>query len=261
MDDINQSSDATQDTSIPASEPASSEPAQTESTGQEAQATATQDDNVPFHEHPRFKELITQKNEYQQRLSQFESQMQKMQAEYAQQIQQMQAQLKPKQETNPYAPLLERLKGIDPEFGGAQEKLLGEIQRVQQLEQRLAQFESQRSTETAENSLNKLYNDFKVPEDRRDLYRAQIENLAYKNPNMSLKDLDNVFKQVHESQTKFFDGLERKIRGSYVQEKKKDATPASTTGGSTPGQPSKKITMEEAIKIAAQDLRRARQKI
>jgi uncharacterized protein YdcH (DUF465 family) len=192
--------------------PEASEPAQQESTpeqSQEGASGAASKQDVPFHEHPRFKELIETKNQY------------------AKQIEQLQRQInelgKPKA-TVQEDPLLARLKTIDPEFGSRFEKLTAMEQKLAEIEARNQQLESDRIRETAVKTIDGLHEQNKVPSELRDMYNSQIELMAMRNPDLGLKDLPEVYKQVHDKVSKYMDSLKRQERESYVQDKRKDAS-------------------------------------
>ncbi len=55
---------------------------------------------------------------------------------------------------------------------------------------------------------------------------------------------------------------DRKQRESYVSDKKKDVTPASTSGGvPAGGAKAKPMTFDDQVKMVADEMRRAKQKI
>lgn len=256
-DDVSVESDVSVDTSTPASnEPASSAPATGEQTAQPSETSQEK----PFHEHPRFQELVQQKNEAQQRISQYEKQLQEMQSQYEQRFQQMQAQLQPKPQQFDPQKFLQRAKQIDPEFA---QTLEWQAEQARQLQQRIDAMNQERLRETATSKLQGLFEQNKVDAKMRPLYEAAIKASAYENPKFGINDLDKLFATTHETYSKLFDEMKRAERASYVDQKKKDATPATQTGGAAPqpGGAKKKITFEEAVQLAAADLRRAKQKI
>lgn len=180
------------------------------------------DTQTPFHEHPRFKELVEQKN-------QFAEQSRKMEAQLAEMQRQLQAS-KPAP-AKPADPMLERLKGIDPEFAAYMEKLSGTQAELQGLREWKQQLESDRIRTEAISTVNKLHSENKVPKELQDVYNTMIESRIVKMPNARIDDIPKVFKEVHEMYSKIIDGVKRSERESYLTGKKQDAAiPAPTKG-------------------------------
>lgn len=198
----------------PSPEASESAPQQ-EAEGQQAQAKETND--VPFHEHPRFKELVSQKNQYADEIKQLQRQI---------------AELGKPKESPKEDPLLARLKGIDPEFGARIEQLSATQQELQELRAWKQQMETERVREQAVRSIGEMHESNKVPSELRPMYEAMIEQKARANPNLGLKDLPSVYKEIHDSFSKYLEGTKRQVTESYVKGKKQDASlPASTSKG------------------------------
>jgi len=207
----------------------------TESSGQDTQESASnpaQADNqttaetqLPFHEHPRFKELIEQKNQFAQQSQEASRQIRAMQ----QQIQQMQqhSQTAKQREDALHA----RLKGIDPEFGERFAKIDGSLTQLEELRQWKQQMETQQVRERGVNYVNSQHEANKVPSEWRDIYNAQIEAAIRSNPNAQLEDLPNIYKGVHAAMSKLMDSQKRAVTESYVTDKKKDASLPTTPKG------------------------------
>lgn len=206
-----------------ASPEVSSEPQETVETApepsQEApeQTASPEPQETPFHEHPRFKELVDQKNQFANRVQQYEQQMAQMHREMQEFKQARQQQSNPQKDE-----LVERLKGIDPEFGSRFEELNSLRDQVSQFQQWQQQLQAQQVRENAYNQLNGLHEQFKVPESQRTYINSQIEQIAATNPNLSVNDLPRVYQQVHENFNKFVEDLRRSERESYVTSKKED---------------------------------------
>ena len=182
---------------------------------------------APFHEHPRFKELINQRNEFSQRLQEYEKRFQELNNRIDQ----------PKAQT-PEAKLLERLKGIDPEFGSWAEQ---QHQMKVQLEQKLAAMEQWKASQEAnstksqiDSSLQKLHSEHKVPESIRSFYEARLEQIAKANPNLTINDLPNVYKEIHDGFSKYMESAKRDALSSYTQSKTKDAAIPAPAKGTSP---------------------------
>lgn len=260
MEDVSNDVNNSADTSV-GTETSSSTQSQSEGVEQNVQAQQSQGDSRPFHEHPRFQELIQQKNEQAQRLAQYEETIKGLQSRFDQ--------MQPKQQQGPaYQQLMDRLKGIDPEFAQFQSKIAESMEYVPQLQSELHALKIEKARNEAESRLDALYKEHKITDDRKDFYRAAIENMAYNNPKSSLNDISSYFKSTHEKLSKWFDVNDRKQRESYVTDKRKDQTPASATGGATvsPGQSTgadkpKRLTDPSVVKMVADELRRAKQKI
>lgn len=254
MDNLEQ---GTQESGVSQSTEGSSEPSSFSSPAETQSEQATQEakpaEATPFHEHPRFKELIEQKNQQAEQLKAYQDQIRQFQ-------QQMQA-LTPKQKT-PEEALLERLKGIDPEFGGWAEN-------IDQTRRELAEFKSwkqnmelEQGRQQAQSALDSLYTEHKVSDEMKKLYRSEIESIAYNNPDLKPSDLPKVFKQVHENLNKWAENYERSIRSKYVTEVKKETAPATHTGGAPAGIPASKVNSIEDVKQQiVNEIRRSKQKI
>jgi hypothetical protein len=181
---------------------------------------------TPFHEHPRFKELVEQKNRYAEESKSYAQRLQEMERRL-QELSQPKVQ---KQED----PLLARLKGIDPEFGERFAKLTSQEQELQELKSWKAQFEADQLRTRAVSELSKLHEENKVSPEMRKIYDAQIQAAATANPRLGLQDLPNLYKQVHETFSKMIDDAKRAERESYVASKKADAkAPTSQPKGTT----------------------------
>lgn len=243
-----------------------------EASSHEGNETSNTEKNLPFNDpnnpvHPRFQELIEQNRGYKTQLSEFEQRLQKMQSdtqaerqEYQQALQQFRQQQQP--QVKPFGPLLERLRGIDPEFAEAQQRLIDASEELPSVRQELQSLRIERDRAKVDQSINSLYEQFKVPEDRREDYQMYLKAAAYENPKLGIKDIPNLFKQAHEVYSKKYDSIERKIRSSYVADKKKDATPASQSGGTPTGGPAQKpMSRIDAVKELAQAMRQSRNKI
>lgn len=213
----------------------SSEPAAEVSTSAEQEQsqqsdTPTQEKQAPFNNHPRFKELIDQKNEYA-------NQVKQMQAQYAEMERRFKALESHRQPAQPKAedPLIARLKGIDPEFGSEFGNLKETLQQFQTWQK--AQ-DNERVRSQAYGTIDRLHEENKVAPEWRDIYKEQIEAAVLRNPKLELEDLPNLYKDVHAKFSKQIDDIRRAERESYVAAKKTDAKmPNSISKGKavTPG--------------------------
>lgn len=250
-------SDVSQSTEqVPSSDSSASSAPTQEST--EQQGSSSQEQSTPFHQHPRFQELIQQRRELSDRVSSYEQRMADMQRK----LEQMQQASAPKPAEDP---LLSRLKSIDPEFGERFAKLTSLESQVEQFKawQQEQVMESYRNQ--ASSTLDGLYKEFKVPDHLKTRYDREIKAIAYENPNLGIKDLPQVFKSVHEEFTKWQDEFRRKEREAYVSEKNTTKTPTSVTGGSAPSQSKgsgdKPMSREDLISNIVKEMKAAKQKI
>jgi hypothetical protein len=250
------------DVSPASSEPAAPAPEQNQDAAQAAPQTNNEDSqHVPFDKHPRFKELIEQKN-------QFAQQAREMQAAYRQMQQKLESLEKRGAPQGEKDALLERLKQIDPEFGGRFEQMNSALEELKALKEWKEQFETSQTQTQAHTQLKSLYEQHKVPEEVRDMYKAAIADLAQRieaerQAPLGLRDLPQVFQQVHERFSKYVDGIKRSERESYVQTKKADvATPtpkrgatASPESGTAPKSRAEahQSKVNEILKLARQD--------
>lgn len=185
-----------------------------ESQPQQQTQASPESQYVPYS---RFKELVEERNTSTQQLRAYEQQLQSMQHK----MQQWESSQKASQQVE--NPLLSRLKGIDPEFGGAFEKVFTQAQMVEQLQQRLADYESQSVRQRGVDMVNSLHNENKVPKDIQDFYNAQIEMQIRNSPNARLEDIPNIYKMVHSSFSKYVDSIKRSDKEAYVNDKKADS--------------------------------------
>ena len=237
MEDEVESSESTGDTSV--SESSDSQSESSDAPEQKVQAD-TKEAPTPFHEHPRFKELIEQNRAFKEESSNRAQALEAMQRE----LQALREQSAPKKET-PKDQFLEDLRQINPEYAKSFQSVMDRAAKAEAVEQRLQQYENQQFAERAVNHFNKLLETNKIsdPMDRK-LYeravRAEIYEKEAAGAKLGLKDLDKIFGEFHSEYSKAMEDRSRKQTASYVQEKAKDKAPKSTTGApAAPG--SKKI--------------------
>ena len=158
--------------------------------------------------------------------------------EYEKRFQELNTRIEKPKATTPEEALLTRLKGIDPEFGSWAEQ---QHQMKVQLEQKLAAMEQWRSAQEAQStksqidsSLQKLHSEHKVPEGVRGLYEARLEQLARSNPNLTINDLPNVYREIHEGFSKYMESAKREALSSYTQAKTKDSAVPAPSKGTSP---------------------------
>lgn len=195
---------------------------------QEAKPEANKQPDAPFHEHPRFRELVEQKNQYAEMVKRLETQQKAMEARFKS----MEETSKPKVED----PLLKRLKDIDPEFGERFEKLSSQERELQELRDWRNQMQEQQFVSSALSEIRGLHSKNNVSPELQAKYEKELD-FAYRSGQIrSLDDVKATYKAVHEDYSKLLDSVKRSERESYVATKKKDgAIPASQPKGKPAG--------------------------
>lgn len=187
--------------------------------GSEASKPNSQSENTPFHEHPRFKELIEQRNQFQTAMQD----MQRRLSEY----ETRQQESKPKEETSEDK-MLKRLESVDPEFAAFMKSIYGKLPKVDQLEQQWQQSQQEAQRTAVQSQVQALHEQYKVPSEQRDLYRSLLKAHVSDIPNAQASDLPKYYKAVHDSVSKMMEGIKRAERASYVTAKKADSATPST---------------------------------
>ena len=201
----------------------------TEVTGAESSLSrqANPESQMPFHEHPRFKELISERNTLKEQFEAMQNQFREMQSQKA----------KAQEKQHPF---VAKLGEIDPAYGewaGGVEGIKKDLEEMRAWKQ-----EQQRQTLITEynSGIDKLHAENKVPDALRERIKREIDRQAIQNPKLGMKDLSSVYKQVLEEETKYLDGIKRTERASYVTDKSKDAkAPQTQTKGAPAGQQAK----------------------
>jgi uncharacterized protein with von Willebrand factor type A (vWA) domain len=226
-------------------QPAAPETSQ-EEPSQSAAPEQKSEDNVPFHMHPRFRELVDERNQFKEQNKAFENQL----AELQKQLQS----LKPPQQPQKDA-LMERLKGIDPEFADR----FGKLNEVDSLKQDLAEFKQwkenlarQEVVSKAENLASKFYEENKVPAELRKIYEVQWRDAARQDTRIGLNDLPKVLKSIHDDMSKLFENVKRETTKEYVASKKTDASKPSSQPKGQPVKTGKQKYSENPNEAKAQ---------
>lgn len=211
------------------SNPAESAPAK-------AAGSENKPDTTPFHEHPRFKELVEQKNEALRRHQEMESRYKAIE----QQLGSLKdAQPKPQTE---FDALLGDLKKIDPRLAAALESAAKGAETSKSLQARLDAFEKQsqeasrtQTVQSAVAKINSLHESNKMSDFGKQFINNQLD-LAYRSGQLNAGDVKAIEAAYGESAKAikaYEDSLKRSVTESYVQAKKTDASvPASQPKGS-----------------------------
>lgn len=195
--------------------------------------------DVPFHEHPRFREVIEQKNKFAEDLRREQLERTRMQAQL-----EMLMKSREKQDAPQEAPIFQKLDGIDPEFAKVMREMYTSASSVKQLQQDLQELRQYRETSEANQGraqalaeVSRLHNEYKVPAPVQSFYQARLEQIAaQEGDKLSMKDLPNVYKRIHDEFNGFLETTKRQNLAGYVQDKTKDAkAPAPQPKGQAPG--------------------------
>lgn len=228
------------------------ESAESSPPAQSAEASADQqqqpqkeasESQLPFHEHPRFKELIEQKNSYSEKLQQQEVAMARLQAQLEM--------LQPKPQAPSKPAIINELKQVHPEFAALIEETYGYKDRLEAASKELEEIKGWRQNQERQ-SLQTRYNNvleqqattYKVPEELRDFVKRQVEAEVRTNPNLRLEDVPAVYKAQFESINKLLSDRERKLRESYVSSKAKDAAAPVSIKGAPASQGAEKFSSD-----------------
>lgn len=228
---------------------------ESQTNAQEAEASESNNNedasNTPFHKHPRFVELVQQKNAFAEQAKTLESRLAEMQSQFESFKQARQpAPEKPKN------PVISRLKEIDPEFGQSFEEVYSLKEEIAQLKQFQEQAQLEKIRTEAFSTINGLHETNKVPKELRDVYQTQIQAMVGANPKLGLKDLPNLYKSVHDQMSVIINGIKAAERNSYVSEKKQGSNiPATSKGVPTPA--NKKMDLSQDPYEARQQLVKA----
>jgi hypothetical protein len=192
----------------------------------------SKEDNLPFHEHPRWKELMDQRKADQDRIKQYERQLEQINQRLAQPA-------KTAQQKDDKAELFERLKGIDPAFGKLMEELYGKASKIEEVDSWRQQTTAETVREKALNTINQFHTEQKVPQEWQQVLNAQIEAEIRMDPSIGLHNLKEVCTRVHGNFSKLMDSVKRSERESYVKGKREDNAPPGSQPKGQPAKPGK----------------------
>jgi DNA repair exonuclease SbcCD ATPase subunit len=209
--------------------------AQSQEAASSNEAASAPQKEAPFHEHPRFQELVQQKNQSQQEFHKIQQAYQQLQSQFSQIQQQFNKSNQPQKPS--YDPLFEELKAINPAFAKFQEETYGKVQTIDEMKQELQDLRetyqadrTARDAQAAQSDFKRLCSDNKVSDTDAKMYQHYVANLANARGS-KVSDLPALFKEVHDELGKFFSERDRSTRESYTKQKAADKVPASQTGG------------------------------
>lgn len=195
---------------------------ESQSDAQTAQASSPQQPKeVPFHEHPRWKEVMEERNAERQRSQALEQRLAEMDRRF-------QETSKPK----PQDAMYERLKGIDPEFAEYIKEARDQAALAKQLQAELSSMKSESFTSSAVNKFEELNKANGVSPELAGLYKAALEQRYMNGQIKNVADVEKAYRDIHSSTKKFLDSQERAVIEKYTATKKKDsASPAGQPKG------------------------------
>ena len=187
---------------------------------QEAASQAQKE--VPFHEHPRWKEVMEERNAERQRSQALERQLQEMQRQF-------QDLRKPEPQQDK---MYERLKGIDPEFADYLKEAREQAALAKQLQSELQSIRQEQFVNQAVGKFEELTKASQVSPELADLYKAQLD-LAYREGKIkSVSDLERSYNEMHSRTQKFLQAQERAAIEKYTASMTKDAKAPAAQGKS-----------------------------
>lgn len=203
--------------------------AQTGGESQEAEQSLSKEtpkpepEQTPFHEHPRFKELVDQKNRYAEQARALEDKY----TQLTQQMSEMTKKMSPSQEDA----LIAELKQIRPEFGNRFEQIWNKVQKMDEVINGQDQLRQQAFVTQANSEIKQLHAEFKTDAELQPHIYEKLDN-AYRNGQIkSLEDVRSVYKVAHEGYSKWIDSIKRSTTQSYVTQKKADSAKPSVPKG------------------------------
>lgn len=230
-------------------EPASAAQAQPAQQSQEANAAPAQKEQ-PFHEHPRFKELVEQKNAFARQVAEMRAQVEAIQS------QKQQTQQPAKQS---YDELFKELEGMNPNFSKLQQEMYQKLSRADQVEAELQDLKSWREQSQAQQAVSQFDNlcqENKVSERDKPMYKQLVANIANAKGSR-VSDLPHVFKEAHDQMSKYLEDVRRTEREAYVSQKNSDKTPNTQSGGTAPAssRPAANMTSDQVKALLAAKIR------
>lgn len=194
----------------------------TEASAEQSTQASQPIESAPFHEHPRFRELVEQKNQYAKQVEQLMSRLESLEK----------TQSSPSKQAQEDA-LISRLKGIDPEFGNRFESLDKSLKELDSLRSWKQDMEARDFRNNAISKFDELTKKANISEDVKDIYKSMLENSHYSGNIKNIGDLEVEFNKIHESLGKRFETMKRATTAQFVQDKKSDASKPSQPKGGT----------------------------
>jgi len=256
------SSESTDDTSVIEESASQADPNEAEPI--EAAQEEQEEKPAPFHEHPRFKELIEQNRAFKEASEKQAQDFYRLQGQLDAYQRQQQAPVK--KEEPPVDQFLQDLEKVNPAYAKSLKSVYEKAAKAEQIEQRLQQYEQQQFAQKAYSHFDSLLASNKVEGDMaKEVYKAAVEAEVFRREQrgekLGLNDLDKIFNSFHGKYAKYNEERERAITAQYSTAKKADRTPAGATGGNATSPTMKKFSSmdsPEAIKWMADELRKSK---
>jgi hypothetical protein len=228
-------SDVTQDSSSESQDDAQ--------TGQQAAAPETKQE-TPFHEHPRWKEVMEERNTERSRAQALEQQLQALQRQF---------QESQKVKEQPQDPMYERLKGIDPEFADYLKDVRSQASLAKQLQDELNNMRQEQFVSSAVNKFEELNKANQVSPELAELYFSKLDLATREGKIKNLGDLEKAYNDLHGNMKKYLEAQERTVIEKYTATKKKDSSsPAGQPKGRNPVQGQKVEFSKDPYEAKAQ---------
>lgn len=238
MEEIETGSESIESGAQEGSSPEASESESSVGGAAQAAAPEQKQDTIDWakaFEHPRFKELVADKNNYQNRYQDMES---KYKALEGQLNSFKESQPKPQTETDA---LLKDLEKVDPRLANVIKSQLQAAETAKSVSQRLEQFEKQsqesarqQTIATAVGKINSLHESNKMSDFGKQFIENRLD-LAYRSGQLNASDLkavEGAYGEAAKTIKAYEDSMKRDVTQSYVQSKKTDASvPASVPKG------------------------------
>lgn len=178
---------------------------------QEAQ-TAPKEEQTPFHLHPRWKEMVEQKNEalgYAQNL--------------AQKYKELEQRLNKMSEPQIKDEVYEQIKAADPRVADYLKETRDKALKVDELMAQLQESREEQFRSQAVSNINSLHSENKVAQELQPLYNRLLDNAYRSGEIKSEADVKQAYKSIHEMFSKTMESVKRAEREAYVKTKQSDA--------------------------------------
>ena len=219
-----------QSSDVSSQESSSETPPQTAENDSRSEASAPEQGSqkdTPFHEHPRWKEMLQQRDQFANQVRELQQKIEGLNRP-KEQPQQTQAQAKQ------MSKFVERAKNIDPEFAQWVEQQESAASSVQQLMQQFQAQAQAAERAQAQTAIQNMHTEHKVPKEWHSFYQNALRSKALDNPNLGVKDIPQMYKEVHQEFSKFLEDYKRKELASYGQSKKADSSVPASAKGAAP---------------------------
>jgi hypothetical protein len=134
--------------------------------------------------------------------------------------------------------LVERLKGIDPEFGSWAEKQEASAKELAELKEWRAQAQREQYITQATSKANTLQSELKVDPSLHNLYLNNIQFGA------TPEQIEAKYREMHASTMKYIESVQRTKLAEYSQAKKQDASvPGASNKAPAPKTTTKKMEL------------------